>query len=124
MKNLCDIVWGIIGNADKPQIIRLALYTDINSTVSYAKSAKSCPYFFRFFPNFPVYQENSGKWAHLSPCHAKLPLLSCPQTHNEICRRKEQIELQKVLPESAIPCFTRMEHPLHDQKRMLHFAAN
>ena len=31
---------------------------------------------------------------------------------------------ERVLPESAIPCLARMEHPLHDRKRMLHFAAN
>ena len=102
----------------------LTLSTGINSTVSYAKSAKSCPYFSLFFPNLPFHRENSGKWAHLSPCHAKLSLPSRPQTHNEIRRRKEQIVLQKVLPESAIPCLGRMKHPLHNEKRMLHLAAS
>ena len=102
----------------------LTLSTGINSTDSHAKSAKSCPYSFRFFPNFPFYRENSGKRAHLSRCHAKLSLPSRPQTHNEIRRRKEQIVLQKVLPESAIPCLTRMKQTLHNEKRMLHLAAN
>ena len=102
----------------------LTLSTGINSTVSYVKSAKSCPYFFRFFPNFPFYRENLGKRAHLSRCHAKFSLPSRPQTHNEICRRKEQIVLQKVLPDTAIPRLARMKQTLHDQKRMLHLTAN
>ena len=80
----------------------LTLSTGINSTVSYAKSAKSCPYFSLFFPNLPFYRENSGKWAHLSRCHAKFSLPPRPQTHNEICRRKEQIVLQKVLPKETL----------------------
>ena len=102
----------------------LTLSTGINSTVSHAKSAKSCPYFSLFFPNLPFYRENSGKWAHLSRCHAKFSLPSRPQTHNEICRRKEQIVLQKILPKSAIPRPARLEQTLHDEKRMLHLAAN
>ena len=73
-----------------------------------------------FLPEFLVLSGNSGRRAHLSRCHAKLSLPFCPQTHNVICRRKEQTELEQVLPESAIPCLTRMEHPLHDQKGMLH----
>ena len=79
----------------------LTLSTGINSTVSYAKSAKSCLYFSLFFPNLPFHRENSGKWAHLSRCHAKFSLPSRPQTHHEICRRKEQIVLQKVLSDTA-----------------------
>ena len=102
----------------------LTLSTGINSTVSYAKSTKSCPCFSLFFPNLPFEREISKKRAHLSRCHAKLSLSSRPQTHNEIRRRKEQIVLQKVLPKSAIPHPARMEHPLHNEKRMLHLAAN
>ena len=102
----------------------LTLSTGINSTVSYAKSAKSCLYFSLFFPNLPFHRENSGKWAHLSRCHAKFSLPSHPQTHNEIRRRKEQIVLQKVLPESAIPYLGRMKYPLYNQEWMLHLAAN
>ena len=103
----CDIRYrfshrNIKGNADKPRIIMLTLSTGINSTVSYAKSAKSCPYFSLFFPNLAFHRENSGKWAKLSRCHAKSSLPSRPQTHNEICRRKEQIVLQKVLPKEAL----------------------
>ena len=79
----------------------LTLSIGINSTVSYAKSAKSCPYFSLFFQNLPFHRENSGKWAHLSRCHAKFSLPSRPQTHHEICRRKEQIVLQKVLSDTA-----------------------
>ena len=102
----------------------LTLSTGINSTVSYAKSAKSCPYFSLFFPTLPSHRENSGKWAHLSRCHAKFSLPSRPQTHNEICRRKEQIVLQKLLPKSAIPRPARMKQPLYNQEWMLHLAAN
>ena len=36
----------------------LTLSTGIKSTVSYAKSAKSCPYFCLFFPNLPFHREN------------------------------------------------------------------
>lgn len=102
----------------------LTLSTGINSTVSYAKNAKSCPYFSLFFPNLPFHLENSGKWAHLSRCHAKFSLPSRPQTHNEICRRTEQIVLQKILPKSAIPRPARMKQPLYNQEWMLHLAAN
>ncbi len=102
----------------------LTLSTGINSTVSYAKSAKSCPYFSLFFPNLPFHRENSGKWAHLSHCHAKFSLPSRPQTHHEICRRKEQIVLQKVLSKSAMPRPARMKQPLYNQEWMLHLAAN
>ena len=101
-----------MGNADKPRIIMLTLSTGINSTVSYAKSAKSCPYFSLFFSNLPFHRENSGKGAYLSRCHAKFSLPSRPQTHNEIYRRKEQIVLQKVLSDTAIPRLARMKQPL------------
>ena len=43
----------------------LTLSTGINSTVSHAKSVKSCPYFFRFFPIFSFYREFSGRSALL-----------------------------------------------------------
>lgn len=102
----------------------LTLSIGINSTVSYAKSAKSCPYFSLFFQNLPFHRENSGKWAHLSRCHAKFSLPSRPQTHHEICRRKEQIVLQKVLSDTAIPHLARMKQPLYNQEWMLHLAAN
>jgi len=54
----------------------------------------------------------------------KIPLPSCPQTHDEIRRRKEQIVLQKVLPDTAIPRLARMKQPLYNQEWMLHLAAN
>lgn len=42
------------GNADKTRIIMLTLSTRINSTVSHAKSGKSCPYLFLSFPESPI----------------------------------------------------------------------
>ncbi|MFC2730061.1 MAG: hypothetical protein ACFN4Y_10520, partial [Centipeda sp. (in: firmicutes)] len=60
----------------------------------------------------------------LIPSLCKIPLHSCPQTHNDIRQRKEQIVLEQVLLESAMPCLARMERPLHDKKRMFRLAAN
>ena len=41
---LCQNTVQSIGNADKRRITRLVLSTGIKSTVSHARSAKSCPY--------------------------------------------------------------------------------
>ena len=80
-----------------------------------------CPF---FFPESSVSAGNSGKRAHLSRCHAKFPLPSCPQTHDEVRRRKEQIVAEQVLLEAAISRPARLGQTLHDEEWILHLAAN
>ena len=77
-----------------------------------------------FFPESPVSPGNLGKRAHLSHCHAERPLPSCPQTHDEVRRCKEQIVTEQVLLDATIPCPARLEQPLHNEERMLHLAAD
>ena len=74
-------------------------------------------------PESPVSAGNS-KNVHLSHRHAELPLPSYPQIHDEVCRCKDQIVAEQILPDVAIPCPARLEQPLHNQEWMLHLAAN
>ena len=78
----------------------------------------------RHFPESPVSAGNSGKRAHLSHRHATPPLPSCPQTHDEIRRRKGQIVAEQVLTNATISCPAHLEQPLHDEEWMLHLIAD
>ena len=85
------------------------------------ESLINCPF---FFPESPVSPGNLGKWAHLSHRHAEFPLPSCPQTHDEVRRCKEQIVTEQILLDATIPCPARLEQPLHNEEWMLHLAAD
>ena len=82
------------------------------------------PSFLSFLPEFPVLSGNFEKRAHLSRCHAKLSLSSCAQTHNEICRRKEQTVLEQVLPDAAILRLARTSAENLRQSDELHFISD